>query len=189
MSKSLYFSFSSLRQNHSKQGGISKSTRQGQAAPWKKTHQLSFQGGEEAKTLSLPGIPVSQRNSTSLKRQQTNLKRGFFSSQWEKGLLHSLPLIKLYVFLTRSWISFQCVFSAFYKSVWVLISLVVPQPLEGLIFGFIFRRGRWWWFTCLGKSLAQGVPLEHNCLQNRLFRKGIFRLVPRDRAGPNHSQW
>lgn len=55
-------------------------------------------------------------------------------------------------------------------------------------FWFIFRRGRWWCFTCLGKSLAQGVPLEHNCLQNRLFRKGIFRLVPRDRAGPNHSQ-
>lgn len=114
--KAHIFSFSSPRQNFSKQGGISRSTKQEQAAPWKRKHQLSFQRGEESKALSLPGIPVSQRSSTNLKRPaESSLNwgagRGGFSP-WEKGLLHSLPLTNPYIFLTERWRYCQCVFSA-----------------------------------------------------------------------------
>lgn len=88
MSKSPCFSFSSLRQNFSKQGGISRSTKQEQAAPWNKKHQLHFQRGEESKALSLPGIPVSQRNSTELyfeKTRKHSKLRGFFLPSGKTG--------------------------------------------------------------------------------------------------------
>lgn len=78
MGETLYFSFSSLRQISSKQGGVSRSTKQEQAAPWKEKHQLRFQRGEEPKALSLPGIPVSQKNSTDLKKPAENCKMGIF---------------------------------------------------------------------------------------------------------------
>lgn len=86
--KAHIFSFSSPRQNFSKQGGISRSTKQEQAAPWKRKHQLSFQRGEESKALSLPGIPVSQRSSTNLKRPAES------SLNWGAGRGGVLPMGK-----------------------------------------------------------------------------------------------
>lgn len=65
------------------------------------------------RAFSLPGIPISQRNSSDLKE-----KGGFFSSPWEKGLLHSLPLTKTLNFLNRKLDGYLLsVFSAPDKSV------------------------------------------------------------------------
>lgn len=139
--REMSFSFSSVRQNFSKHGGISRSIKQEQAAPWKIPVSWLSREVRNQRAFSLPGIPVSQRHSTSLKRPAENSPKKrffvFYFSPWEKRGLHSLPLTKPYIFLTGSWMYF---WSVSYKSVCISFSLLVHQPAEGLILYFYFTR-------------------------------------------------
>jgi len=96
----------------------------------KKHHQLSFQRGEESKGFFPARNSHLPEKLTDLKRPAENSKKGFFLAPHGKRGCYILFLLQnLYIFLTESWIYFQCVFSALQIS--LSFSLSCWSPATG----------------------------------------------------------